>query len=356
MKTTFNSSDSRLNLNQRRPPPKQRRAFSESTPASAYNNTADSPTHRRSDNAEGLHRSSVPHLGVNGLRSSIQTGSKSVANALKHRASWIPASTAPTAASTRSNQALTRASIQEFLPTLRLPSGILLSVLECNNSCNSTIWLLDSSSSMKVRDSRVVCSDGMTSIDEVSRWRELRDCISFHSYMASKCWIRSHFWLHNDDDRSTTQKFHLCCGSPNDVANEISHLNAALKHTKLSNDQCPLTDQLHELVKKISNVVPSLVSNGETVTVVICTQGVPTDDEGETSRDIQRSFCSAIKELSKLPVKRVVRLCTADESVCHVYNMMDARVKNMDVLDDYWTEVSSLNFLVESSVSHALIT
>jgi hypothetical protein len=137
MKTTFNSSEEhvRLNKNQRRPPQQQRQAFSESTPASAYNNTDDSPTtNRRSDNAEGLRRSSIPHLGVNGLRSSIQTGSKSVANALKHRASWIPASTAPTAASTRSNQTSTRASIQEFLPTLRLPSGILSSVLECTNS------------------------------------------------------------------------------------------------------------------------------------------------------------------------------------------------------------------------------
>ena len=209
---------------------------------------------------------------------------------------------------------------------------------------------------MKVHDSRVVCSDGMTSIDEVSRWRELRDCISFHSYMASKCWIRSHFWLLNDDDRSTTRKFHLCCGSPNDVANEISCLNAALKQSKLSNDQCPLTDQLHELVKKISNVAHTLVSNGETVTVVICTQGVPTNEEGGTSRDIQRSFWSAMKKLSKLPVKIVVRLCTGDESVCDVYNMMDARVENMDVLDDYWGEVSSLDFLIASSVSYALTT
>ena len=332
------SDEHDVRLNQRRPPQQQRRAFSASTPA--YTNTDDLPsTNRRSDNAEGLRRSSV-HLGVNGLRSSIQTGSKNVANALKHRASWTPASTAPSASTHRISKASTRASIQDFLATLRLPSGILSSVLECNNSCNSTLWLLDSSSSMKVRDSRVVCSDGMTCIDEVSRWRELRDCISFHAYMASKCWIRSHFWLLNDDDRSTTRKFHLCCGDPNGVADEISCLNAALKLTKLSNDQCPLTDQLHELVQKISNVAPSLVSNGETVTVVICTQGVPTDDDGETSRDIQRSFWSAIRKLSKLPVKIIVRLCTGDESVCHVYNMMDARVKNMDVLDDYWSEVS----------------
>jgi len=353
MKTTFNGSE------ERRPPRQQRRAsYSASTPASVYTNTDDLPsTNRRSDNAEGLRRSSVPHLGVNGLRSSIQTGSKNVANiVLNRRASWAPASTAPTAASTRSSQASTRASIQEFLATLRLPSGILSSVLECTNSCNSTLWLLDSSSTMRVRDSRVVCSDGMTSIDDVSRWRELRDCISFHSYMASKCWIRSHFWLLNDDDRSTTRKFHLCCGSPNDVANELSCLNATLNQSKLSNDECPLTYQLQELIKKITKVAHSLVSNGETVTVVICTQGVPTDEEGETSRDVQRSFWSAMKKLSKLPVKIVVRLCTGDESVCDVYNMMDARVKNIDVLDDYWGEVIELDFLIASSVSFALIT
>jgi len=189
------------------------------------------------DNAEGLRRSSVPHLSVNGFRSSIQTGSKNVANVVLNRRTSAPASTAPTAPSTCSSQASTRASIQEFLPTLRLPSGILSSVLECTNSCNSTLWLLDSASSMKVRDSRVVCSDGMTSIDDVSHWRELRDCISFHTYMASKCWIRSHFWLINDDDRSSTRKFHLCCGSPNDVANELSCLNATLNQSKLSNEQ-----------------------------------------------------------------------------------------------------------------------
>jgi len=356
MKTTFNGED-HVRLNQHRPPRQQRRAYSASTPASAYTNTDDLPsTNRRSDNAEGLRRSSVPHLGVNGLRSSIQTGSKNVANVVLNRRTSAPASTAPTSASTRSSQASKRASIQEFLATLRLPSGILSSVLECTNSCNSTLWLLDSSSAMKVRDSRVVCSDGMTSIDEVSRWHKLRDCIAFHSYMASKCWIRSHFWLLNDDDRSTTRKFHLCCGSPNDVANEISCLNAALKQSKLRNDQCPLADQLHKLVKKISNVAHTLVSNGDTVTVVICTQGVPTDDEGETSRDVQRSFWSAMKKLSKLPVKIVVRLCTDDESVCDVYNMMDARVENMDVLGDYWGEVTELDFLIASSVSYALTT
>ena len=103
------------NMHQRRPPQQQRRAFIASTPA--YTNTDDLPsTNRQSVNAEGLQWSSV-QLGVYGLQSSIQTGSKSVANALHRRTSWTPASTAPSA-STCSSQALTRAYIQDLRNTL----------------------------------------------------------------------------------------------------------------------------------------------------------------------------------------------------------------------------------------------
>ncbi len=55
---------------------------------------------------------------------------------------------------------------------------------------------------MKVRDSHVVVYPGdsgvsgydnnpkaVASRDNVTRWHEVQDCISFHSYMVSKCWI-----------------------------------------------------------------------------------------------------------------------------------------------------------------------
>ena len=93
---------------------------------------------------------------------------------------------------------------EEFLATLGLPRGLLSSVMTCYNSCQLTLWLLDNSSSMKVRDSHVVACPGgsggggdddnpkvVESRDNVTRWHELRDCISFHSHMASKCWIRT---------------------------------------------------------------------------------------------------------------------------------------------------------------------
>jgi hypothetical protein len=90
------------------------------------------------------------------------------------------------------------------------------------------------------------------------------------------------------------------------------------------------------MISKMTSKIPP----GQTITVVICTQGVTTDKKGRTSSDIQHDFWNAMKKLSKLPVKIVMRLCTGNDSVCNVYNKMDARVKNMDVLDDYWSEVS----------------
>jgi hypothetical protein len=244
---------------------------------------------------------------------------------------------------------------KEFLATLGLPRGLLSSVMACYNSCQLTLWLLDNSSSMKVHDSHaVVCPGGsgcgdddstgaVESRDNVTRWHELRDCISFHSYMASKCWIRTKVWLVNVDNQEN-HKFSLCCRSPEDVPDEMSRLKSALKSATLAQDQCPLTARVHKIGKIISPMAPSLNAHDEKVTVVICTQGLPTDDHGTSSRTIQNEFWSELKALSKLPVKIIIRLCSDDEKVKDAYNAMEGRMEAIDVLDDYWGEVRSSEY------------
>ena len=68
--------------------------------------------------------------------------------------------------------------------------------------------------------------------------------------------------------------------------------------------------------------------------LVICTQGIPTDRHGG-------DFWLEIRELSKLNVNIIIRLCTDEEGVFDLYNTMDARFNNLDVIDDYWCEVSA---------------
>ena len=243
--------------------------------------------------------------------------------------------TPPTSGRTMSSSSFPspRAGFEKWFAAEKLPWGLLTPVMECYNSCNLTIWLLDNSSGMKIRDSHSSTSSnggGEESLDNVSRWHELRDCISFHSHMASKCWIRTNYWLVNDDSNGHEDtKFKLCCGNPEDVHDEMSHLKSALKQATLSQDICPLSDQLHKIGKKVSKL-----PKGERVKLVICTQGIPTDRHGG-------DFWLEIRELSKLDVKIIIRLCTDLEDVFDLYNTMDARFDNVDVIDDYWCEVSA---------------
>ena len=99
--------------------------------------------------------------------------------------------------------------IKEYLSTLKLPPGIFSSVLQSYNITDSRLYLLDNSSSMKIRDSHLATNNtnGRRSsrtldstkqiecVDNVTRWDELSECILFHAKMASKCWIPTKYWL-----------------------------------------------------------------------------------------------------------------------------------------------------------------
>lgn len=271
--------------------------------------------------------------------------------------------------STRHDIVESAESFRGILARLEVPCGLLTSVLACYKSCYSIIWLIDNSSSMKVHDSHVVgCTmgvvdhkdetlhgrlnsfmhgafhhdrEGRSKIekrDNVTRWHEIRDCLSFQSYMAAKCWIRTKLWLVNVDN-SGDHKFSLCCGSPDDVPDEVSRLKSALKHAALLQDRCPLSAQVHKISKIVSEIAPALNAHDQRITVVICTQGVPTDEQGTSTRAVQHEFWNELKALSKLPVKLIIRLCTDNEDVMNVYNKLDHQKESIDVLDDYWGEV-----------------
>ena len=99
--------------------------------------------------------------------------------------------------------------IKEYLSTLKLPPGIFSSVLQSYNITDSRLYLLDNSTSMKIRDSHLATNNtnGRRSsrtldstkqiecVDNVTRWDELSECILFHAKMASKCWIPTKYWL-----------------------------------------------------------------------------------------------------------------------------------------------------------------
>ena len=155
--------------------------------------------------------------------------------------------------------------------------------------------------------------------------------------MASKAWIPTKYWFVNEGNGN--HKFSLCWSSSEDVLDELSHIRSVLKNVSLDRKECPLGARLHSLGKGINKEAANLEARDREVTLVICTQGLPTDSHGCTSSKLRRDFQHELALLGKLPVKIIIRLTTDDERVRDMFNTMDSRFESIDVLDDYWGEV-----------------
>ena len=72
------------------------------------------------------------------------------------------------------------------------------------------------------------------------------------------------------------------------------------------------------------------------VAVVIATDGLPTDDQGNGGNEIMQEFVRALRSLEGLPIWLVIRLCTDEDEVTEFYNKLDGMLElSLEVLDDF---------------------
>lgn len=122
------------------------------------------------------------------------------------------------------------APLRDALASLGLPPGLVVPAVETSRRCDSRLWLLDNSSRMSIRDGRVAvvaragggdrragrdplakareggafgAGGGIERVDGVSRWKELQECVAFHSRIAGRCWIPTRFWMVNDPAKAS---------------------------------------------------------------------------------------------------------------------------------------------------------
>ena len=157
----------------------------------------------------------------------------------------------------------------------------------------------------------------------VSRWSELSQCIDFHSKMASRCWIPTKYWLVNDPHGKLPKRFGLCWGRQDEVSGELDQVNNVMAELTLDSKVNPLGRQLQKIERYLSKEASRLEDNDEYVGVVVCTQGVPTDERGNKGHDVIKDFVKNLASLSDLPVKIVFRLCTDNDKVVDFYNTLD---------------------------------
>jgi hypothetical protein len=196
------------------------------------------------------------------------------------------------------------------------------------------VWILDNSAAMSVRDAHIVRVNHQQTIDNVTRWDELKDCLFFHTDLTARFLLPTRFALLNAPQSGLPQYFSLA--QAGNLMQEQQIVQKILTHA-FPNGATPISAQLQILHGYITSIAPQLFSKQHTVPIVVTTQGLPTSATGETSSDVINGFFRILESFEQLPVSIVLRLCTDDEKAIDFYNSMDKRLK-VDVLDDFYGE------------------
>ncbi len=233
-------------------------------------------------------------------------------------------------------------SLHHYAVNLRLPTGFITSIIEEYNSIDSRLWIMENSSSMRTKDAhRAKIDSKLEKIireDGHSRWGELTQIVDFHVKMSARCWIPTKFWLVNDPGSNIgPQRFGVAWGTQ-PIRKERELALDMMNRVRLDQDTNHLTRQLRKIETRVREDAPRLLAANKVVSIIICTEGRPTDQYGNKGSAVMKEFVDCMVGLSKLPVKIVVRLCTDDERASSFFNKMDGQVESMDVLDDYWGE------------------
>ena len=180
---------------------------------------------------------------------------------------------------------------------------------------------------------------------QCTRWNELRETVKFHAQLAALLEAPTKFTLLNDPGRRIPTEF--------TIAQEGIHAASSSLETQLANLErslydvnpsgcTPLTQKLYYLYKHIAELGPLLVE-GKKVSVILATDGVPTDTNGMAGPQVDEEFRNALRQLQTLEVWIVIRLCTDDAHIIQYYQKLDDELElNLEVLDDFEAEAKEV--------------
>ena len=183
-----------------------------------------------------------------------------------------------------------------------------------------------------------------------TRWRELQTSIEYHAEMAGLIGATTIFRLLNDPGiHIGPQEFSIgdttggvSSPSSKSIQQEVSTAISVIQRAR-PNGVTPLTYHLKAITTRIEELESVLRRQGQKAVVVIATDGIPSDDQGNVTVQVQNEFVDALKRLQRLPVWIVIRLCTDDETVNEYYNDLDKVLElPMECIDDYLGEAKEI--------------
>ena len=250
--------------------------------------------------------------------------------------------------------------------------GLITAIQKNRIAFAHCFWIIDNSGSMQTQDGhRIITSTATSSIATsshsttttnhtlqfvtCSRWKEMVQTVEYHINMAALIHAPTTFRLLNHPGRqagsqifsiattvSTTTAAATTAATATTISHQIDHdLAVALNiiHQTQPNGVTPLTEHIIAIRHAITNMVPQLQARGQKVAIVLATDGLPTDTNGNSNPYINQQFRDALQSLEGLPIWIVVRLCTDEESIVNFWNELDTELEiNLEVLDDYVSE------------------
>jgi hypothetical protein len=214
---------------------------------------------------------------------------------------------------------------------------------ELHKTVESTVlrcWIIDNSGSMWTSDGHVLRGKGKnTRLIPCTRWAEMQATVECVADLAGLLQATTIFhMLNHPGDPRVPQKFSVAEHGSGSIHDDIDKAKQAM-HTCQPQGPTPLSARLVEIREVLTAIAPMLGKQGQKATIVIATDGMPTDDFGGTTPEASREFVQTLRSLQNFPVWIVIRLCTDEDETRNFYNSLDEELElPLEVLDDHVAE------------------
>ena len=231
-----------------------------------------------------------------------------------------------------------------FLNAYGFTYGFIEAIKENRKVVHLVFWILDNSASMRALDGNRLSIDvGNIRFLKCTRWEELKDTALFHIDLAA--WIGAPTTVRLLNHPGHNEQIFSVAKTPEAPRLEHDVSNARITLQRVyPNGSTPLTEHIQAIIRTIEPMNDTLRATGKKVAVVIATDGIPTNVYGEETKLEKELFLQQVKELKRLEVMLVVRLCTNEKIVVDFWNKSDAVVEAMqDVIDDFESEAKEVH-------------
>jgi hypothetical protein len=247
-----------------------------------------------------------------------------------HVADVVPVLSGPAAAAAAAEEESGGEGREELIELLKqemgLTQGLAETIVNSSEESVRRYWIVDNSGSMSTPDGKKIIQDrqGKNHLVHCSRWEELGQSLLWQAKVSAILGAPTEFRLLNKPARLSSQNITVGVGAG--VAVDVAEVKKIMKTNPVN--ETPLCKALRSVITDIQALAPELAAKGQTVSVIIASDGEATDGTME-------EVMETMKPLSDLPCDVVVRLCTDDESVVKYWNDIEVNPElELDVLDD----------------------